>query len=62
MKSKEIAKFAQMCSLEGHTEWMETHNGYTRDILEEMIDKFDKISAMANRKWYDKWITKMFKN
>lgn len=52
MKSKEIAKYARMCSNEAHEEWMASHYGYTRDLIEEMIDKFDTIETMANRKWY----------
>lgn len=54
----QIAKYAQMASLEAHEEWMELSNvnyGHMfKDILEEQIDKFDRIAAMANRRWYHK--------
>lgn len=56
MKSKNIAKYARMASIEAHEEYMGLHSGelsyYFKDILSEMIDKFDYIETMANRKWY----------
>ena len=62
MKSKKIAKYARMCSDEGHEEYMGLDNGqlsyYYRDILSEMIDKFDRIEAMARDNWYRKLIRK----
>jgi hypothetical protein len=61
-KSKKIAKYAQMCSREGHEEFMNYTEGqlayYYKDILSEMIDKFDYIEAMANDNWYRKLIRK----
>ncbi len=57
-KSKKIAKYAQMCSREGHEEFMAEHNGYTRDLLSEMIDKFNRIEAMANDNWVKRIIRK----
>ena len=58
MKSKKIAKYASMCSTEAHEEYMNyTHQElayYYKDILSEMIDKFDNIEAMANKKWWKK--------
>lgn len=57
MKSK-IAEYARMASNEAHEEYMELHRSndlyYVKDILSEMIDKFDRIEAMANRRWYQK--------
>jgi hypothetical protein len=61
-KSKKIAKYASMCSREGHEEFMNYTGGelayYYKDILSEMIDKFDYIEAMANDNWYRKLIRK----
>lgn len=58
MKSKKIAKYASMCSTEAHEEYMNyTHQElayYYKDILSEMIDKFDEIERMANKKWWKK--------
>jgi hypothetical protein len=57
-KSKKIAKYASMCSTEAHEEYMNyTHQElayYYKDILSEMIDKFDNIETMARRKWWKK--------
>lgn len=59
MKNK-IAEYARMASNEAHEEYMniDQHGmfatGHMRDILSEMIDKFDRIEAMANRRWYQK--------
>jgi hypothetical protein len=61
-KSKRIAKFARMCSDEGHEEYMGYTEGqlayYYKDILSEMIDKFDWIETMAYDNWYKKLIRK----
>jgi hypothetical protein len=61
MKNK-IAKYARMASNEAHEEYMQMNPGelayYMRDILSEQIDKFDRIEAMANRRWYDKLLKK----
>jgi hypothetical protein len=59
MKSSKIAKYARMASDEAHEEYMAMnynfHNmGYTKDLLSEMIDKFDNIERMANKKWWKK--------
>ncbi len=63
MKSKRIAKYASMASNEAHEESMNyTHQQqayYYRDILSEMIDKFDRIEAMANDNWFKKMKRKM---
>jgi hypothetical protein len=63
MKSKRIAKYASMASNEAHEEYMNyTHQQqayYYRDILSEMIDKFDRIEAMANDNWFKKMNRKM---
>lgn len=60
MTKSKIAKYAAMASLEAHTEWMELNRGYYgdqfKDILEEQIDKFDRIQAMATRKWYHRFL------
>ena len=56
MSKKEIAKYASMCSIEAHEEWMAEFHSSTRDLISEMIDKFDTIEAMANRKWYHKFL------
>jgi uncharacterized protein CbrC (UPF0167 family) len=53
MKNK-IATYAAMASAEAHDEYMAMHDGYMRDILDEVIAKFDNIEAMARRKWYTK--------
>lgn len=61
MKNK-IAEYAGMASTEAHEEWMELDKlgmfaiGHMRDILSEMIDKFDRIEAMASRRWYHRFI------
>lgn len=59
MKNK-IAKYAGMASEEAHEEWMalgSTNYGHMfKDILEEQIAKFDTIQAMANRKWYHRFL------
>jgi len=61
-KSKKIAKYASMCSTEGHEEFMNYTEGqlayYYKDILSEMIDKFDRIEVMATDNWYRKLIRK----
>jgi hypothetical protein len=61
-KHKKIAKYAQMCSREGHEEFMNYTEGqlayYYKDILSEMIDKFDWIETMATDNWYRKLIRK----
>ncbi len=63
LKHKKIAKYASMCSTEAHEEWMNyTHQElayYYKDILSEMIDKFDNIEAMANDNWYRKLVRKV---
>ena len=59
---KEIAKYASMASTEAHEEWMNYTEGqlayYYKDILSEMIDKFDWIEVMATDNWYRKLIRK----
>ena len=61
-KSKKIAKYARMASDEAHEEWMALSNvnyGYAfKDLLEEQIDKFDRLQAMALDNWYRKLIRK----
>ena len=63
-KSKKIAKYARMASNEAHEEWMNLDqygmfaHGHMRDLLSEMIDKFDNIEAMAYDNWYRKLIRK----
>lgn len=63
-KSKKIAKYASMCSTEAHEEWMnfdqygQFAHGHMKDLLSEMIDKFDNIEAMAYNNWYNKLIRK----
>lgn len=61
-KAKKIAKYASMCSTEGHEEWMNytpsQFDYYAKDIISEMIDKFDRIEAMARDNWYRKLIRK----
>jgi hypothetical protein len=63
LKSKRIAKYASMCSTEAHEEYMNyTHEQmayYYKDILSEMIDKFDNIETMANDNWFRKMKRKM---
>jgi hypothetical protein len=62
LKHKKIAKYASMASNEAHEEWMNyTHQElayYYKDILSEMIDKFDRIEAMANDNWVKRIIRK----
>lgn len=59
MKNK-IAEYARMASNEAHEEYMNFDqygmfaHGHMKDLLSEMIDKFDRIEAMANRRWYQK--------
>lgn len=61
-KSRRIAEFARMCSNEGHEEYMNYTEGqlsyYYKDMLSEMIDKFDWIETMAHDNWYKKLIRK----
>ena len=58
MKKSKIAGYARMASNEAHEEYMSLDGQqltyYFKDILSEMIDKFDYIEAMANRRWYHK--------
>jgi predicted ATPase len=58
MKKSKIAAYARMASTEAHEEYMSLDNQqlayYFKDILSEQIDKFDRIEAMANRRWYQK--------
>ena len=67
MKSKKIAKYARMASNEAHEEYMNLDQygmfaiGHMRDLLEEMIDKFDNIEAMAYNSWYKKLMRKLSK-
>jgi hypothetical protein len=62
MRNK-IAEYANMASREAHEEYMSLSHSdmsyYYKDILSEMIDKFDRIEAMANRKWYHKILRKI---
>jgi len=63
MKKSKIAEFARQASNEAHEEYMSMaynfHNmGYTKDLLSEIIDKFDYIERMANRKWYQKLLNR----
>lgn len=54
-KSKKIAKYAGMASAELHTEYMNLDYAdiwYVKDIMSEVIDKLDRIEAMANKKWW----------
>jgi hypothetical protein len=52
-----------MCSNEAHEEYMSLSPAqaeyYYKDILSEMIDKFDWIEVMATDNWYRKLIRKM---
>jgi hypothetical protein len=63
MKSKRIAKYAGMASAELHTEWMNLNGNvdewYVKDIMSEVIDKLDRIEAMANDNWFRKMKRKM---
>ena len=58
MKKSKIAAYARMASNEAHEEYMSLDNQqlsyYFKDILSEQIDKFDRIEAMANKRWYQK--------
>ena len=58
MTKSKIAEYARMASIEAHEEYMSLDNQqlayYFEDILSEVIDKFDTIEAMANRRWYHK--------
>ena len=63
-KSKKIAKYARMASNEAHEEWMNatdhgvlTHHIF-KDLLSEIIDKFDELEAMARDNWVKKLIRK----
>ncbi len=62
MKSKRIAKYAGMASAELHTEWMNLDGNvdewYVKDIMSEVIDKLDRIEAMANDNWVKRIIRK----
>ncbi len=62
LKHKKIAKYASMASNGAHEEWMNYTGGelayYYKDILSEMIDKFDWIETMATVNWYRKLIRK----
>jgi hypothetical protein len=63
MKSKKIAKYAGMASEELHTEYMnidgDVSEWYVKDIMSEVIDKLDRIEAMANDNWFRKMKRKM---
>ena len=58
MKRNKIAKYARMASNEAHEEWMAMPFNfspmYTRELLSEIIDKFDEIERLANKKWWMK--------
>ena len=62
MKSKRIARYAGMASEELHTEWMSLDGNvdewYVKDIMSEVIDKLDRIEAMANDNWVKRIIRK----
>jgi hypothetical protein len=62
MKSK-IAEYARMASNEAHEEYMSLNSQelsyYAKDLLTEMIDKFDHIEVMAKRKWYHNLLSKI---
>lgn len=62
MSKNKIAEYARMASNEAHEEYMGLSHGelsyYYKDILSEIIDKFDAIEAMANRRWYTKLLKK----
>ena len=55
MKRNKIAKYAGMASAELHTEYLAQDDWYVRDIMSEVIDKLDRIEAMANKKWWKRW-------
>ena len=55
MKRNKIAKYATMISDELHTEYLAQHDWYVKDILSEVIDKIDKLEALARIRWYNKW-------
>ena len=63
MKKSKIAEYARMASNEAHEEYMQLSaqelSYYAKDLLSEMIDKFDYIEVMAKRKWYHKLLTKI---
>jgi hypothetical protein len=65
MKSKRIARYAGMASEELHTEWMNLNGNvdewYVKDIMSEVIDKLDRIEAMATDNWFRKMKRKMKK-
>jgi hypothetical protein len=58
MKKSSIASYAGMASKEAHEEYMSLSYSdlsyYYKDILSEIIDKFDEIERMAKRPWYAK--------
>lgn len=54
LKKNKIAKYARMASNEAHEEYMALADPYFRDILSEVIDKLDRIEAMANKRWWSK--------
>ena len=62
-KSKKIAKYARMASNEAHEEWMQLSNvnygWYFKDTLSEIIDKFDRLEAMASDNWFKKIMRKV---
>jgi hypothetical protein len=62
-KHKRIAKYAGMASEELHTEYMnldgDVSEWYVKDIMSEVIDKLDRIEAMANDNWFRKMKRKM---
>jgi hypothetical protein len=64
-KHKRIARYAGMASEELHTEWMnldgDVSEWYVKDIMSEVIDKLDRIEAMANDNWFRKMKRKMKK-
>ena len=65
MSMNKIAKYAGMASREAHEEYMNFDqygmfaNGHMKDLLTEMIDKFDEIEYMATTRWYNKWYFQM---
>jgi hypothetical protein len=64
MKSSKIAKYARMASDEAHEEYMNMGYNfnsmwYTKDLLSEMIDKFDRLEAMARDNWFKKLVRKV---
>lgn len=57
-KRNKIAKYAAMASAELHEEYMNLNYSdiwYVKDIMSEVIDKLDKLEAMARIRWYNKW-------